>query len=68
MLKEVAALKRVTHPHILPYQGIYRMRNDDICVVTPWAEGGPLMAYLQQTENADRSSLVCSSHVPRRKC
>ncbi|KZV97114.1 kinase-like protein [Exidia glandulosa HHB12029] len=65
--KDIESLSRVQHDNLLPFSGVCRIK-EDLCIVTPWAEGGTLAKWLPQHVDANRVQIVASAmnylHTP----
>ncbi|KAG6810370.1 hypothetical protein H0H92_012156 [Tricholoma furcatifolium] len=51
--REAILWGQLRHPNILPFYGIYRIK-DRISFVAPWMENGDITRYLKQNENSNR--------------
>ncbi|KAJ7586455.1 hypothetical protein C8J56DRAFT_104955, partial [Mycena floridula] len=63
--REIIIWSQLSHPNVLPFYGIYYLDHRETsraCIVSPWMDHGNLLQFLKTTsEQANRSSLVCSS-------
>ncbi|KAG8897309.1 hypothetical protein FRB99_008239 [Tulasnella sp. 403] len=57
ILAEAEIWRTLKHPHIVKFLGLYTY-NDRLCMVSLWAEGGCLMAYLRRNPSADRTRFI----------
>ncbi|KAG8895300.1 hypothetical protein FRB99_000659, partial [Tulasnella sp. 403] len=57
VLAEVNAWKSLDHPHVLPFLGVY-IKKMCVYMVSPWAEGGCLVQYLEQNPAAERTRFI----------
>jgi serine/threonine protein kinase len=46
------------HPHVLRFLGIHLNTLNDVYLVSPWVDQGPLTAYISNHPQADRTALV----------
>ncbi|KAG6887626.1 hypothetical protein C0995_013956 [Termitomyces sp. Mi166 len=54
--KEVILWGQLSHAHVLPMYGLYRLKGR-LCFVAPWMENGDITVYLQKNPKADRPFL-----------
>ncbi|KAK1216574.1 hypothetical protein PQX77_020790 [Marasmius sp. AFHP31] len=61
-MREAIVWKHLSHPHLLPFLGMYYLDNDreELCLVSPWMDKGDLVRYLKETprEEVDHLSLA----------
>lgn len=55
--KEITALMRIKHGHILSFTGLVK-RYGDPCIITPWATNGTVRKYLKENPTADREKII----------
>lgn len=60
LLHEAAMWKNARHPNVLLFIGVWEA-NNTIYLVSPWLDGGTVMAYLNTHSDADRTKFVSAS-------
>ncbi|EIN03610.1 kinase-like protein, partial [Punctularia strigosozonata HHB-11173 SS5] len=50
------ALKRLDHPHIVPFVGVES--GNQACIVSEWMDHGDVMSYLERFPLANRKQLI----------
>ncbi|KXN89127.1 Serine/threonine-protein kinase HT1 [Leucoagaricus sp. SymC.cos] len=61
--KEYALLAHLSHPHILPFYGVYvpsesQYQHQRICLVSQWMQNGDLKVYLRDFPNSPKMLLL----------
>ncbi|KAF9455030.1 kinase-like protein, partial [Macrolepiota fuliginosa MF-IS2] len=59
--KETILWRRLRHPNILPFYGIYYLDESrrQICLVSPWMDNGNLVVYLKKNPLVPRKPFIC---------
>lgn len=57
LLHEAAMWKNARHPNVLLFIGVWEA-NNTIYLVSPWLDGGTVMAYLNTHSDADRTKFI----------